>query len=547
MCVGEELAARLRWLSVPLALVGGYVALEWLSFIHEHKGLPITPWNPGLGLVFALMLVRGPRYGGVLFFGVLVAEFLVLQTRLHPVLVLGVALIISCVYSGAAALARRQPRLDLGVRDLRDILIVLACGFGGAGLATLLLPGFLLLDSVFEWSDIRVSVMPLLLGDLIGIAVMTPLILRVVGSGRPIAPKILSQPEVLLHAALVLGGLAIIAAIGVDLGDRFFYLLFVPVILAGVRFGIDGACLSLAFTQFGLVGILRATRSDAAAFTEFQTLMFVLSATGLIVGAVVTERQNANARARAAEARLRDMEAQAAQADRFHLVSGMASALAHEINQPMTAVRALVRSVQHILGAESPDLDRARSNLGDVVKQIDHAGGILRRTREFLRRGQPHRSTLGVRDMVEDALMLVEAEARAKHIRIETDIAPGLPPVHGDRVQLQQVVLNLVRNAIDSISDAGRRTGRVTVSARYLDAQPRIEIAVADDGPGLEQEVADRVFEPLTTSKRGGLGLGLPICVSIVESHSGRVWLHSREAGATEFRFLLPLDRQQAQ
>jgi signal transduction histidine kinase len=535
-----------RVLLMPAVAVAAFVLLEWLSFMHEHKGVPVTPWNPGLGFLFALMLVRGPGYAGVLFCGVILAELVVLQTRLSWPLILGIALIISAVYGGTAYLARRYGRLELGMNRLSHIIVVLGAGAAGATLATVMLPLLLVLDVDFGWQDVRFAFLPLFLGDVIGIAVISPLLLRLIGVRDTTVPGLLRRPEVLLHALLVMAGMAIIAGIGLEAGIRHFYLLFVPVILSGVRFGIDGACLSLAFTQFALVGLLRAHGSDTAVFTEFQTLMFVLSGTGLTVGAVVSERQNANARARAAEARLRDMEAKAAQADRFHLVSGMASALAHEINQPMTAARALARSAQHILDAGDPDLKRARVNLAKVMAQIDHASSVLRRMRDFLRRGQPHRSKVEVRPMIADALLLVEAEARAKHISLRLRVPENLPEIRADRVQLQQVVLNLVRNAIDSISEAEQRKGQVDISAFYQTEPERIEISVADSGPGLGPDFAERVFEPLMTSKHGGLGLGLPICVSIVESHGGKVWLHSGRSGATEFRFSIPLNTSAA-
>jgi two-component system sensor kinase FixL len=224
----------------------------------------------------------------------------------------------------------------------------------------------------------------------------------------------------------------------------------------------------------------------------------------------------------------------------------MASALAHEINQPMTAIRALARSVQRTLRTPNADLARTEKNLTALIGQIDHASGVVRQMREFLRRGQPHISTINVGGMLDDALMLVGAEASAKGVAIELDVADDLPALHGDRVQLQQVVLNLVRNAIDAIREAGQQNGRIWIAARHLGLPPGIEIAVSDNGPGIKNDVADRLFAPLTTSKRDGLGLGLSICAAIVEAHGGRVWLHSHRAGATEFRFSVPLSQHEA-
>jgi C4-dicarboxylate-specific signal transduction histidine kinase len=254
---------------------------------------------------------------------------------------------------------------------------------------------------------------------------------------------------------------------------------------------------------------------------------------------VVTERGQAARAMQEVEAQLRAREIEAAQAARFTLVSGMASALAHEINQPMTAARALARAIQELMRAPSIDHARTDGNLTNLVAQIDHAAGVVRRMRDFLRRGHPHVSTIDVRGMLEDALILVRAQASAKAIEIVTDVPAELPTLHGDRVQLQQVILNLVRNAMEAL--AGRTDGNVRITVRRL--EDLVEVRVADNGPGIEPTLAARLFEPLTTSKPDGLGLGLSICASIVQLHGGRIWLHSQEPDATEFRFSLPLQR----
>jgi two-component system, LuxR family, sensor kinase FixL len=238
-----------------------------------------------------------------------------------------------------------------------------------------------------------------------------------------------------------------------------------------------------------------------------------------------------------------EKQAGAAHAARLNLVSGMTSALAHEITQPMTAARALARAAQHILRTPGSDLTRVEGNLTALVAHIDHAGAVVRRMREFIRRGRPHVSTIDTRSMLQEALTLAFVEASAKHIRIELDAPDNLPAIHGDHVQLEQVVLNLVHNSVEAIAAAGRPDGHVRVVARRLAAPARIEIGVSDNGPGVEGQLADRLFDPLATSKQDGLGLGLSISASILEAHGGRVWLHSREAGATEFRFSLPLDQ----
>lgn len=529
---------------VAVLYLAAYIILEWASFIHVHKGLPITPWDPGLGVAFALLIRAGPRSGLILFAGMVVAETLVLQNDVDWPIDIGVAAITALSYTSIAVLVQRYFRIDADLTHLRDVLMLLAAGLAGAVLDTVLVSAFLLAVGQFDIGDVVQVARPLLIGDTIGIAVVTPLLLRFRVQEQLKAHRLRSlAPEGALYLGIIGVALWLIVGSGEAHGFRLFYLLFVPVVIAAVRHGVDGACFSLAVTQFSLIGLLHFSGYGASEFTEFQTLALVLTVTGLIVGVAVSERRNSDRIARDAQARLVERQAEAAQVARVNLVSGMASALAHEINQPMTAARALGRSAQHLLRTPGGDLSRADRNLSTMLAHIDHAGDIVRRMRNFIRRGHPHVSTINTRDMLEEAMTLAHAEASARHIRVDLDAPAGLPDLHGDRVQLEQVVLNLVHNAVDAIAAAGQSDGHVHVVARRHSSPPRVEIGVLDNGPGIEGELAGRLFDPLTTAKQDGLGLGLSICASIMEAHGGRVWLHSGKPGATEFRFSVPLDR----
>jgi two-component system, LuxR family, sensor kinase FixL len=533
-----------KW-ALPVLYLAAYVILEWASFIHVHKGLPITPWDPGLGVAFALMIRGGALGGGlILFAGTVVAETLLLKNDVDWPIDIGVAAITALSYTSVATVLQRYFRIDADLSHLRDVLMLLAAGLAGAVLSTVLLSAFLLAVGQFDMRDVMQVARPVIIGDTIGIAVVTPLLLRFRVQEQLKAHRLLSlAPEGALYFCII--GVALWLIIGSEEvhGSRLVYLLFVPVVIAAVRHGIDGACFSLAVTQFSLIGLLHFSGYDASEFTEFQTLALALTVTGLIVGVVVSERKNSDRIARDAQARLAERQSEAAQVARVNLVSGMASALAHEINQPMTAARALGRSAQHLLRTPGSDLSRADNNLSAMLTQIDHAGDIVRRMRSFIRRGHPQVSRIKTRDMLEEAMTLAHAEASVRHVRVDLDAPADLPDLHGDRVQLEQVVLNLVHNAVEALAAAGRSDGNVHVVARRHAAPPRVEIGILDNGPGIEGDLAGRLFDPLTTSKQDGLGLGLSICASILEAHGGRVWLHSGTPGATEFRFSVPLDR----
>jgi signal transduction histidine kinase len=542
--------AQARDLIGPVAFILAYVALEWVSYTHEHLGVPVTPWNPGVGIAFGLIVLKGAAYGLALLAGVVVAEVLVLQTQLAWPAVLAVAVVVAATYTVAAVFARRQLHLS-AMGDVRDVLVLLSAGTLGAAVVALLFSGLLLIDHEIGNNDLTKSVLPLFVGDMIGIAVMTPLLLRLSRLWQQRSewwtwlrhPSVVVPTEVALFVLVT--GFALWMIVGSERPNdyKYFSLLFLPVVVVAVRHGLDGACLALASTQLGLVALLRAYGYDAAGFTEFQIVMLVLTMTGLLVGGVVSEREQADQAARRAEARVREAELEAARAARFNMVSGMASALAHEINQPMTAARALARSAQQLISRGAGDTDRARSNLSSLVGQIDHAAEVIRRMREFLRRGQPHVSTLDIATVLEDALILARPEAAAHGTRINLELDPALPAVFGDRIQLQQVVLNLVRNAIDAIAEAdlprGGQSGRIAVRARLGDGGRTVEVSVADNGTGIPSD--RNLFEPLSSSKKDGLGLGLSICANIVQAHGGRIWLQSGASGATEFRFSLPL------
>lgn len=531
---------RLEWPNPVLSvlLIASHVVLEWLGFMHAHDGVPITPWSPGHGVMFAALILGGRQYGLVFFVGVLLAEFSVLRTSLPlPVLVLTSA-IIAGTYTAVAEVSRSMLNRDRAEFLTRDILVLFAAGLAGSLVVSMLLCVTLLSIDHFDLADIARTAVPLILGDLIGIVVVTPLVLR----AYAIRSQLISRSQVIaaelaLLSAAVLPLLILATWPGLQ-QPSLFYLLFMPIVVAAVRYGIDGACASLALVQLILIGLLHFHGVDLSRFTEYQMLMLVLTLTGLVVGALVSERRQADEATRQADERLGQMQAEAARAARLNLVSGMAAALAHEINQPTTAARALARSVQEILKAPKPDYERARANLATMIEQIDHAGSVVSRMREFLRRGEPHLSTVDTSIVLSESLALVRPLAAMRQIELEAQIETPLPQIWADRVQLQQVVINLIRNSVDAIAEAGRSDGTIRVMA--TSSERTVEISVRDNGAGINPDLVDTLFEPMSTSRMDGTGLGLSICKTIVEAHGGRIWLADASPGRTEFRFSLP-------
>ncbi|MDP2357283.1 MAG: ATP-binding protein [Beijerinckiaceae bacterium] len=515
-----------------------YVTLEWLSDLRAPSGMPITAWSPGLGVLFAAM-IRGDGVAALaLFAGAFFTENFLSDAHLGWATSFLVAGIIASVYAMVASFARAMD-LDPRTERVHDVALLLSAALGGALLAGVLI-SFLLTGVGFlpAGQEARVT-MPLLVGDMIGVAVIAPLVLRA-GQAR-VRAEIATRSFIVgvAAASLVAGGV-----IWVMLQDpaqyttELFYVLFVPVVFVALRNGLDGVCMTLAATQMTLIGGLDFLGYGSEAYSQYQTLMGLLTGTGLLAGAVSSERDAASRDARAARARLKEKESEAARADRFQSVTGLASALAHEINQPMTAARAYARTAQVLAEQEAPDLARVRDYVGRSIEQIDGAAAILKGMREFIRRGDSGRSFVRPSDILSDALLLVRPLAAQSRIRLLSE-PEAAEPIYCDRVQIQQVLVNLIRNALDAISSSGQDDGVVAISIRPA-GRGRVEFAVRDNGPGVETDFAAKVFEPLATTKPSGLGLGLAISSDIVAAHEGRLWLESAKAGTTEFRFWLP-------
>ncbi len=517
-----------------------YITLERVSDLRAPGGMPITAWSPGLGVLFAAMVRGDAAAGFALLAGAFVTESFFSDVHLGWATTLGVATFIACVYAFVAWLARAMG-LDYRMERVHDVALLLSAALGGALLAgvfiTVLLYSIGFLPS---GQEARVT-MPLLVGDMIGVAVITPVVLR---AALPETRAAMMTPSFLAGvaaASLFAGGVIwVMLQDPREVSTDLFYVLFLPIVFVALRNGLDGVCVALAATQITLVAGLDHFGYGSEAYAQYQTLMGVLTGTGLLAGAVSSERDAAARDARAARQRLKEKESEAARADRFQSVTGLASALAHEINQPMTAARAFARTAQVLSEQAEPDLARVREYVGRSVEQIDGAAEILKGMREFIRRGDSGRSVVRPEEILSDALLLVRPLAAQNRIRLISETEPT-KPVYCDRVQIQQVLVNLIGNAIDAIAGVGQTDGVVVISIRPFE-EGRVLFSVRDNGPGVADEFAAKVFEPLATTKPSGLGLGLAISLDIVTAHEGRLWLESANPGTTEFRFWLPVE-----
>lgn len=234
------------------------------------------------------------------------------------------------------------------------------------------------------------------------------------------------------------------------------------------------------------------------------------------------------------ERRLRQVEAELTHVSRVNELGHMVSGLAHEVNQPLTAASVFAAASRQYLARG--DIENARANLDAIAGQIERTVAITRHIRQFGRRRETELRLEELAGVVDEAVALALAGPGGRTVRIVTRGFPAAP-IPLDRIQIQQVLLNLVRNAIEAMAESATRE---IVIAAALAAGDQIEISVADTGPGLAAEVRAKLFQPFVTTKSEGMGIGLSICRSIVENHGGRMWATENPAGGTVFHFTLP-------
>jgi PAS domain S-box-containing protein len=236
---------------------------------------------------------------------------------------------------------------------------------------------------------------------------------------------------------------------------------------------------------------------------------------------------------------------QVAHVGRISMMGQLATALAHEINQPLGAILRNAEAAELFMQEASPDLDEIRAIVADIRQDDQRAGAVIDRMRGLLKRQTLETRPLDVGELIGDVRALVGADAAARQVKLDVDVPGDLPPVRGDRVHLQQVLLNLILNGMDALNGASGKDRRISVTA-LLDGAQAVEIAVSDTGTGIPADKLAHVFDPFFTTKLNGMGMGLPISRTIIEAHGGRFWAENNNSGGATFRFTLPIAEEAA-
>jgi PAS domain S-box-containing protein len=255
----------------------------------------------------------------------------------------------------------------------------------------------------------------------------------------------------------------------------------------------------------------------------------------------ITDRKRAEEKLRASEQRLLDAQMELARITRVTTLGELTASIAHEVNQPLAAVVNAAAACRRWLDGGTPNLDEARSAVDWIIKEGNRASEVIRRIRALMKKTPPRKDRLEINGVILEIIDLTRSEATKYGISVLTDLAGHLPVVEADRVQLQQVLLNLIVNALEAMGAANEGPRELLITTGIIESSG-VLVAVQDSGPGLEAAMLQRVFESFYTTKPTGLGMGLSICRSIIEAHGGRLWASTNQRRGATFQFTLPGD-----
>jgi C4-dicarboxylate-specific signal transduction histidine kinase len=241
----------------------------------------------------------------------------------------------------------------------------------------------------------------------------------------------------------------------------------------------------------------------------------------------------------AASEALREAQAELAHVNRVTTMGQLAASIAHELNQPLAAAITNAHAALRWLGLQPTNLEEAREALASIVDDGKRARDVIDRMRALIKKAPPRKDGLDINEVILGVCALTRGELAKNGVSLQTQLAEGLPLTQGDRVQLQQVILNLVMNAVEAMSGVNQRSRELLIGTS-IDASGAVRISVEDSGPGLNPETFDRLFDPFYTTKANGMGMGLSICRSIVEAHDGRIWASPTAGPGSTFEFVLP-------
>ena len=413
---------------------------------------------------------------------------------------------------------------------MQDIVSLLVLAPAGALLTAILACGAIVLTGDLPQDRFLTALSHFWVGDTLGILVVLPAVTAAIAlrrEGREAVRAGIAADIAVFAAGL---GAALWCMFGLVHSDdhEFFYLLFLPVIWVAIRDGFPGAAIAILVSQLALLIVTETVDYAASAFIGLQMLMLTLAATGHLLGASVSERRKSEAKAKIQQAELARMA-------RNTTAGAMGVALAHQISQPLSTVATYIHVA--LRQAEAEGAGEIAQSLQIATGEMRRAQDVLGRLREFISHGKAETARVDLGGLIIRLADILRAEAGRKHVRFSFDLAPS-PAVTADALQIEQVVLNLVTNAVEAAADRSDGRGRVLVRTVVEGGAARI--LVEDNGGGIAEDVAERLYEPFVSTKESGMGLGLALSRQIVALHGGRMWWEAIQPEGTRFVVELP-------
>lgn len=507
-----------RRILIGCAFIAAYVALDYVSYVKPYRGLGVTPWNPSPGLSVALIFLGGSFYAPFVLAAPALADLVVRGAPRGLSQPLLAAVATGAPYLVAGLALQRLSYFDPRLRSVRDAITLISVGMVSVLLAaTLFVSGLFALHAI-ERNEIVVVAWRAAVGDLIGILVVLPLAL-LVWTHRPWpAPS----RWMLAQGAAILLALSIVFGFRDATAFQLFYLLFLPVLWIALTYGPPGSAVALLLVQAGLIVGAEIRFGPEPGLGALQALLIALAITGLIVSAIVAEREDA-------ALRLRDQQAALNRALRIRSTGEIAATIAHEISQPLTALNTYAGIVTKAL--REGQLELALNAAVKIESASVRAAAVLSSMKEFLRQGTISRAPIDLREVLAELDELLREDLVKRNISLMMNVAREIPLFAADRIQLQQAIHNLIVNSSEAIQSVGR-PGRITLNAG-VQAGELCWIEVSDDGPGFPPAYNFKDPTPFTTTKPEGSGLGLGVARSIAEAHGGNLAITSTSRGVT--------------
>lgn len=534
----RELALRSAWTNGVSNLVGPkfwltgiaflaiYVILNVLTVRYQFRGLGITLWSPDNGLS-VLLLIEGAQFAPFVLAGQVLTDVFINRVH-HSIYVSFLAeFALTLGYAAFAAFLRDILKFSPRRANLADVVSMLSAVPVGATLTSLIYCGTLYLAGSLPAEQFYSALRHFWIGDTLGIIVITP--------AATAAFTVLSKRrwgwrrnDALNWSVFIVGsclGFALLHSATSANAYHLFYLLFLPIIWIGLREGYVGVAIALLATQTALFLTASYIGLDANEFDELQILMLVLSITGLLLGAVVTERERVNLL-------LREQQTELARVSAHATAGAMGMLLAHELSQPLSTVATYTLAARRMLRSGA-GVKSVTGALGEAEAELQRTREVLERIRDFVSAGkmEPRPLDLVAAARKIQALCIEEANARGVDVAVES-VRP-IPLVKADKVGIEQVLNNIVGNAVDAAAERGDARGQVVI--RVIGRGDWAIIEIDDNGPGVAPELAESLFEAYQTSKPRGMGLGLTLSRQIVQKHAGRIWWTPIKPEGTRF------------